>query len=192
MPNSPSVKVPVLKRSASAGSGALSGAKMLLLAVLVAWQVYTAGRLSAYGLHLLEARDRQEELQSALDDAEAALVSLRNSTESCAQAEKAHATAMTTAAKEKRAVQYKLDETLEMNAWLNQTASAREASLRAEQAQRLSLEGSVSSLKEQMSLMQGQLVTAQQQQGMLHGGGGRRKGKSHDGGGGGGGGGQWH
>ena len=33
---------------------------------------------------------------------------------------------------------------------------------------RLQLEASVHSLKEQMNLMQGQLVTAQQQQGTLH------------------------
>ena len=47
---------------------------------------------------------------------------------------------------------------------------SKEAALRSEQAKRLSLEGSVQTLKEQMNLMQGQLVTAQQQQGTLHGG----------------------
>ena len=48
---------------------------------------------------------------------------------------------------------------------LNQTATAREIALRDEQVKRLTLEGSVQTLKEQMNLMQGQLVTAQQQQG---------------------------
>lgn len=62
---------------------------------------------------------------------------------------------------------------------LNQTAAAREGALRAEQAKRLSLEGSVQTLKEQMNLMQGQLVTAQQQQGTLHGGGGGKRGRHH-------------
>ena len=62
-----------------------------------------------------------------------------------------------------------------MNSLLNQTATAREISLQAEQAKRLTLEGSVQTLKEQMNLMQGQLVTAQQQQGTLHGGGGSRR-----------------
>ena len=82
-----------------------------------------------------------------------------------------------TAEKERKATQFRLEEVLELNAWLNETAAAREASLRAEQAQRLSLEGSVQSLKEQMNLMQGQLVTAQQQQGSLHSG--RRKSGKH-------------
>ena len=54
----------------------------------------------------------------------------------------------------------------------------REGALRAEQAKRLSLEGSVQTLKERMNLMQGQLVTAQQQQGTLHGGT-KRGGKQH-------------
>ena len=39
---------------------------------------------------------------------------------------------------------------------------------------RYSLESSVQSLKEQMNLMQGQLITAQQQQGTLHSGNGKK------------------
>ena len=64
-----------------------------------------------------------------------------------------------------------VSEAAELNSWLNQTAASREQALRQEQAKRLTLEGSVQSLKEQMNLMQGQLVTAQQQQGTLHKGG---------------------
>ena len=67
-------------------------------------------------------------------------------------------------------LQLRFDMLQDENTWLNQTAAAKEAALMNEQATRLSLEGSVQSLKEQMSLMQGQLVTAQQQQGTLHSG----------------------
>ncbi len=67
-------------------------------------------------------------------------------------------------------LQLRFDMLQDENTWLNQTAAAKEAALMNEQATRLSLEGSVQSLKEQMSLMQGQLVTAQQQQGTLHAG----------------------
>ena len=165
------VKVPVRANSVESAPTW----RVLLLVIVVVWQVYTSGRLAAYTTHLVEARDRHEELQSALNDAQDALIALRNHTQSFAQAEKDHAAAIATATKEKRAVQSRLEEVLELNAWLNRTASAREVTLREEQAKRLGLEGSVQSLKEQMNLMQGQLVTAQQQQGMLHGG--RRKGK---------------
>ena len=68
-----------------------------------------------------------------------------------------------------------MEELEELGQFLNQTVAAREVGLRAEQAMRLSLESSVQGLKEQMNLMQGQLITAQQQQGTLHSG---RK-KSH-------------
>ena len=57
-------------------------------------------------------------------------------------------------------LQLRFDMLQDENTWLNQTAAAKEAALMNEQATRLSLEGSVQSLKEQMSLMQGQLVTA--------------------------------
>ena len=50
---------------------------------------------------------------------------------------------------------------------------SKEQALRTEQSMRMQLEASVHSLKEQMNLMQGQLVTAQQQQGTLHKKGGR-------------------
>ena len=69
-----------------------------------------------------------------------------------------------------------VEELQDRSQFLNQTATAREAALRAEQAMRLSLESSVQGLKEQMNLMQGQLITAQQQQGTLHSG---RGGKRH-------------
>ena len=45
---------------------------------------------------------------------------------------------------------------------------SKEEGLRTEQSMRIQLEASVHTLKEQMNLMQGQLVTAQQQQGTLH------------------------
>ena len=70
--------------------------------------------------------------------------------------------------RERKALEFKIEELTELNSWLNQTASTREQALRHEQAKRLTLEGSVQSLKEQMNLMQGQLVTAQQQQGTEH------------------------
>jgi len=54
------------------------------------------------------------------------------------------------------------------NEWLNRTVVAKAEALRSETSARIQLEASVHSLKEQMSLMQGQLVTAQQQQGTLH------------------------
>ena len=50
---------------------------------------------------------------------------------------------------------------------------SKDQALRTEQSMRMQLEASVHSLKEQMNLMQGQLVTAQQQQGTLHKKGGR-------------------
>ena len=67
-----------------------------------------------------------------------------------------------------------MEELQDLNNWLNQTATARDTSLRAEQAMRFSLESSVQGLKEQMNLMQGQLITAQQQQGTLHSGRGKK------------------
>jgi hypothetical protein len=69
----------------------------------------------------------------------------------------------------------KVEELQELGSFLNQTAMAREVALRTEQATRLTLESSVQGLKEQMNLMQGQLITAQQQQGTLHSGGRRKK-----------------
>ena len=167
-------------KSNSASSSDLFSAssllKLLLLAACAIWQVYTMGRLSVYGAHLVESRDRHAELQSSLHDAQAALENLLNSSKSCESAARDHAAALDNAAHEKKALEFKLEELSELNSWLNQTALSREQALRAEQAKRLTLEGSVSSLKEQMNLMQGQLVTAQQQQGSLHRG---RKGGHH-------------
>ena len=170
----PSTTKVAVRPKRSSGDQALSSARLVLLLAVGAWQMYTSGRLSVYGNHLLASRERHEELQTALEHAQAALSQLRNSTQAALVASDAAAERVAAAEKERKAVQFKLEEVLELNSWLNETAGARETSLRAEQAQRLSLEGSVQSLKEQMSLMQGQLVTAQQQQGTLHSG--RRKG----------------
>ena len=135
--------------------------RVALLALVVVWQVYTTGRLGAYGMHLVESRDRHEELQQELSGAQRALEALRNNTQRCDAAAKEHAAALASADKERKALQFKLEEVTELNGWLNSTASAREASLRMEQSKRLSLEGSVQSLKEQMNLMQGQLYSTQ-------------------------------
>ena len=145
--------------------------KVVLLGLTAIWQVYTMGRLSAYGSHLLESRDRHEELQRSLHDAQSALENLLNDTKSCETARRTHAQEMEQGGRERKALEFKIEELTELNSWLNQTASTREQALRHEQAKRLTLEGSVQSLKEQMNLMQGQLVTAQQQQGTLHKGG---------------------
>ena len=145
-------------------------ARVVLLGAVVIWQVYTLGRLGAYASHLVEARDRHEELQGSLRDAQVALSTLHNNSKHCEAGAKEHATQLADVERERKALQLKLEEVEEYNMLLNQTASAREGALRAEQAKRLSLEGSVQTLKEQMNLMQGQLVTAQQQQGTLHGG----------------------
>lgn len=142
--------------------------KIVLLALTATWQVYTMGRLGAFGSHLLESRDRHEELQRSLHDAQAALQNLHNASRSCEHMAHDHAAQLESAARERKALEFKLEELTELNGWLNQSAAAKEGSLRAEQVKRLTLEGSVSSLKEQMNLMQGQLVTAQQQQGTLH------------------------
>ena len=48
-------------------------ARVVLLGAVVIWQVYTLGRLGAYASHLVEARDRHEELQGSLRDAQVAL-----------------------------------------------------------------------------------------------------------------------
>ena len=92
--------------------------------------------------------------------------SVRDAEESTAETQE-----MEQGGRERKALEFKIEELTELNSWLNQTASTREQALRHEQAKRLTLEGSVQSLKEQMNLMQGQLVTAQQQQGTLHKGG---------------------
>jgi chromosome segregation ATPase len=148
-----------------------------LLGAVVVWQVYLLGRLAAYGSHLRESRERHEELQGALSKAQGALAALRNSSRDCEVAASEQVDALARGEQSRRALQFKIEEANELNALLNQTAVARDLALRSEQAKRLSLEGSVQTLKEQMNLMQGQLVTAQQQQGTLHSG--RRKGGHH-------------
>ena len=154
-----------------------SWSRVVLLVAVIVWQVYTLGRLGAYGSHLVESRDRHEELQGSLRDAQVALSTLHNNSRSCEAGAKEHAAQLAAADRERKALQLKLEEVQEYSMLLNQTASSRESALRAEQAKRLSLEGSVQTLKEQMNLMQGQLVTAQQQQGTLHGG--SKRGRHH-------------
>ena len=149
--------------------------RVVLLGAVSLWQIYTIGRLGTYSHHLVESRDRHQELQDALRDAQAALERMQNSTKSCAELAASHANELQAAEQERTSLQYKLEELTELNSMLNQTATAREIALRDEQVKRLTLEGSVQTLKEQMNLMQGQLVTAQQQQGALHGGGGSRR-----------------
>lgn len=78
------------------------------------------------------------------------------------------ATAAAEAWQRETALKQRLDSVQDDNEWLNRTVMAKEEALRSETSARIQLEASVHSLKEQMSLMQGQLVTAQQQQGTLH------------------------
>ena len=110
---------------------------------------------------------------NALRDAELRLQSLQNATRDCESGQRDRADHAAAAERRLEDLQLRFDMLQDENTWLNQTAAAKEAALMNEQATRLSLEGSVQSLKEQMSLMQGQLVTAQQQQGTLHKKGGR-------------------
>ena len=79
-----------------------SAVKILLLALTAVWQVYTMGRLGSYGSHLIESRDRHDELQRALTDAQAALQNLHNSSRSCESAAQEHAAQLTDAAKERK------------------------------------------------------------------------------------------
>ena len=114
-----------------------------------------------------------------LQETQEALVRLRNSSASCMQKEAEHVATLAAASQERAVLQQRLNERMELNAWLNQTAAARESALRAEQTKALMLQGSVQSLKEQVNLMQGQLVTAQQQQGTLHSGRRKASGRPH-------------
>ena len=133
-----------------------------------AWSL--PGSLSSYALVLSDSYARHEELQTSLRDAELRLQSLQNATRDCESGQRDRADHAAAAERRLEDLQLRFDMLQDENTWLNQTAAAKEAALMNEQATRLSLEGSVQSLKEQMSLMQGQLVTAQQQQGTLHSG----------------------
>ena len=159
-PQAPSLRRHKKGDGAVEGEGLLWLIKLTLFSGVVIWQAYTTGRLAAYRAHLLEARDRHEELQRSLEETQR---TMRNSSRSMADTER-----------ERAELHFKVEEVNDLNAWLNETLITRDAALRSEQALRLSLEASVQSLKEQLNLVQGQLVTSQQQQGTLH----ARRGKS--------------
>ena len=142
----------------------------LFLGGVLALQLWSVGSLSSYALVLSDSYARHEELQTSLRDAELRLQSLQNATRDCESGQRDRADHAAAAERRLEDLQLRFDMLQDENTWLNQTAAAKEAALMNEQATRLSLEGSVQSLKEQMSLMQGQLVTAQQQQGTLHSG----------------------
>jgi hypothetical protein len=173
-------------RAAAAAPERWGRARLLALALALLWQIHTVGKLGAYYVHLRDAREHHELLQRQLIEADEVIEALRNSTASCALVERRYQAQLDAAARERRDAQYRLESAEELVAILNQTVAARDASVHAEQAKRLSLEGSVQGLREQMNLMQGQLVTAQAQQGQLHSKG--HHGEHH---GGGPGGGQW-
>ena len=137
------------KTRPSSSHDLLSGTtiKIALLGLTAIWQVYTMGRLGAYGGHLLESRDRHDELQRALSDAQNALTSLRNNTNLCEVQAQEHAAKLETAESERKTLEFKIEELQDLNSWLNSTAAARETALRVEQSKRLTLEGSVQSLK---------------------------------------------
>ena len=154
-------------------------ARHFALGFLVLWQCYSMARLGVYTTHLRDARDRHAELQDSLAAAQAALAQTRNATHDCAAAERDHTSALAKADRARVALQMRLQELGEMNSWLNITAAARAVALH-EQGERWSeAETEAMALKEQLNLVKGQLLTAQQQQGTLHGGGGRKKGGHH-------------
>jgi len=138
-------------------------------------------RLGIYATQLRESHERHAELQESLLAAQATLTALRNSSTTqqalCESARHDHATELAVAERARTRAQLRLEEVTELNSWLNQTAAAREAALRVESERRAQAEGSAMSLKEQINLMQGQLLTAQQQQGTLHAAGRRKSGK---------------
>mmetsp|Transcript_55719 Transcript_55719/g.121324 ORF Transcript_55719/g.121324 Transcript_55719/m.121324 type:complete len:160 (-) Transcript_55719:549-1028(-) len=144
--------------------------KLLGLAGVILWQVYNVVSLSWYATELSQSLDRHVHLQGSLRDATGMLQQLRNSTQDCEAERRERANEMSAARQTQDNLKLRLEQLEEENAWLNQTVAAKEAALSTEQARRMQLEGSVQSLKEQMNLMQGQLLTAQQQQGVLHGG----------------------
>ena len=166
------------KRNKKPSSDPLPSWHTLLLIGVIVWQVFTIGRFAVYKVHLSESYERHLELQTALSDAQEALARMHNSTRECNAQEEEHARELEAAERERLSLERQLDDERDRVTVLNETATSREIALREEQARRYSLEGSVSTLKEQMNLMQGQLVTAQQQQGTLHGAGGKH-GKHH-------------
>ena len=107
-------------------------------------------------------------LQTALRDAGEAVQLIRNSSVGCEAKQREYAVSMTAARMKEEELQLRLEQLTEENNWLNLTVNARDTSLKAERAQRIQAESSVQGLKEQMNLIQGQLLTAQQQQVNLH------------------------
>ena len=96
-----------MAKGASQSGDLLSGSsvKILLLGLTAVWQVYTMGRLGAYGSHLVESRDRHGELQRSLHDAQGALTGLLNSSRSCESQAAEHAAALDGAARERKALE---------------------------------------------------------------------------------------
>ena len=89
--------------------------KILLLIVTAVWQVYTMGRLGAFGHHLVETRDRHEELQRSLNDAQAALQNLHNASRSCEHTAQDHAAQLEAAARERKTLEFKVEELSELH-----------------------------------------------------------------------------
>mmetsp|Transcript_7706 Transcript_7706/g.15423 ORF Transcript_7706/g.15423 Transcript_7706/m.15423 type:complete len:168 (-) Transcript_7706:301-804(-) len=137
-------------------------------------QLWTQGSLTSYAVELREATERHAALQAMLREAEARMRRMKNETRGCETLGRDKASAAGDAKLREVALQQQIDLLQEDNEWLNHSVIAKEEGLRTEQSMRIQLEASVHSLKEQMSLMQGQLVTAQQQQGTLHKKAGRR------------------
>ena len=104
--------------------------------------------------------------------AQAMIAQLRNNSATqqhlCAMNNREHELALADAVKARAAAQSRLEEMLELSSWLNQTTHAREVALRAEAERRTQAESIIFGLREEMNLLKGQLLTAQQQQGTLH------------------------
>ena len=143
-----------------------------VLCCIVSWQLYSITRLRIYASHLHESYERHAVLTDSLSEARMTITQLRNRSASqqelCARSHREHMAALADTEKARAAAQIRLDEELELNSWLNQTSSAREAALRTEGERRAQAESTVLGLREEMNLLKGQLLTAQQQQGTLH------------------------
>jgi len=146
--------------------------RMGVLCCIVSWQLYSITRLRIYASHLHESYERHAVLSESLSEARMTITQLRNRSASqqelCARSHREHMAALADTEKARAAAQIRLDEELELNSWLNQTSSAREAALRTEGERRAQAESTVLGLREEMNLLKGQLLTAQQQQGTLH------------------------
>jgi hypothetical protein len=146
--------------------------RMGVLCCIVSWQLYSITRLHIYASHLHESYERHAVLTESLNEARVTITQLRNRSASqqelCVRSHHEHMAALADTEKARAAAQIRLDEELELNSWLNQTSSAREAALRTEGERRAQAESTVLGLREEMNLLKGQLLTAQQQQGTLH------------------------